>query len=237
MNESLRRALLQARLSEEDVAARLQVDPKTVRRWLEGRVPYPRHRWLLAATLGLDEADLWPLLAASRSRPQGIQTIYSHHEDVPRETWLRLFGDAQDRIDILARSGLFLDVDPELWAILADRAAAGVKERICLGPQVMSDGALQEPFGLSAGRKKQVLKKYASLNDCGEVEVRVHNVQPNNSICRSDGECLIALSAYGVSASRVPVMHLHRTRGHDIFQSYLEEFEAVWANASAVVWR
>jgi transcriptional regulator with XRE-family HTH domain len=44
MNESLRRALLRARLSEEDVAVRLQVDPKTVRRWLEGRVPYPQHR-------------------------------------------------------------------------------------------------------------------------------------------------------------------------------------------------
>ena len=92
MNESLRRALLRARLSEEDVAARLQVDPKTVRRWLEGRVPYPRHRWLLAATLGLDEADLWPQLGASRSWPQEVQAIYPHREDVPRETWLRLFG-------------------------------------------------------------------------------------------------------------------------------------------------
>ena len=81
MNESLRRALLRARLSEEDVAARLQVDPKTVRRWLEGRVPYPRHRWPLAAMLGLDEADLWPQLGASRSRPQEIQAIYPHRED------------------------------------------------------------------------------------------------------------------------------------------------------------
>ena len=48
MNENLRRAMLRARLSEENVAAQLQVDPKTVRRWLEGRVPYLRHRWLLA---------------------------------------------------------------------------------------------------------------------------------------------------------------------------------------------
>ena len=41
MNESLRRALIHARLREADVAARLNVDPKTVRRWLDGRVPYP----------------------------------------------------------------------------------------------------------------------------------------------------------------------------------------------------
>ena len=125
MNESLRRALLRARLSEEDVAARLEVDPKTVRRWLEGRVPYPRHRWLLATALGLDEADLWPQLSASRSRPQEVQAIYPHREDIPRETWLRLFGHAQERIDILASSALFLAADPEVMAILADRAARG----------------------------------------------------------------------------------------------------------------
>ena len=38
MNEPLRRALLRARLREDDVASRLGVDPKTVRRWLNGRV-------------------------------------------------------------------------------------------------------------------------------------------------------------------------------------------------------
>jgi hypothetical protein len=41
-----------------------QVDPKTVRRWLEGRVPYLRHRWALAGLLDADEADLWPELRA-----------------------------------------------------------------------------------------------------------------------------------------------------------------------------
>src|SRR5450755_722648 len=106
MNESLRRALLRARLSEEDVAARLQVDPKTVRRWLEGRVPYPRHRRLLATALGLDEADLWPQLVSNRSRPQEILAIYPHCEDVPREAWLRLLSSAQERIDILVASRL-----------------------------------------------------------------------------------------------------------------------------------
>jgi transcriptional regulator with XRE-family HTH domain len=67
LNESLCRALLRARLTEGDVAARLQVDPKTVRRWLEGRVPYLRHRWAIAAMLGVDETDLWPQLRTTRT--------------------------------------------------------------------------------------------------------------------------------------------------------------------------
>lgn len=60
MNEPLRRALLRARLREDDIAARLGVDPKTVRRWLTGRVPYPHNRAAIAELVGVDEADLWP---------------------------------------------------------------------------------------------------------------------------------------------------------------------------------
>src|SRR5579875_2248039 len=52
------RALLRARLSEKDVAAHLGVDPKTVRCWTDGRIPYPRHRWALAG-----------LAARRRTRP------------------------------------------------------------------------------------------------------------------------------------------------------------------------
>src|ERR1700728_4393097 len=60
LNESLRRAMLRARLREDDVAAHLGVDPKTVRRWLNGRVPYPQNRAAIADLVGVDEADLWP---------------------------------------------------------------------------------------------------------------------------------------------------------------------------------
>ena len=59
MNEPLRRALLHGRLRENDVAARLGVDPKTVRRWLNGRVPYPHNRSALADLVEADEADLY----------------------------------------------------------------------------------------------------------------------------------------------------------------------------------
>jgi hypothetical protein len=60
VNEPLRRALLCARLREDDLAAHLGVDPKTVRRWLNGRVPYPHNRAAIAELVGAGEADLWP---------------------------------------------------------------------------------------------------------------------------------------------------------------------------------
>src|ERR1022692_2308994 len=114
LNETLRRALLRARLTEEDVAARLEVDPKTVRRWIEGRVPYLRHRWAIAGMLDLDEADLWPQVSATRSRPGEVQAIYPHRDDGPRDLWQTLFASAERRIDILAESALFLAEDPSI---------------------------------------------------------------------------------------------------------------------------
>ena len=128
MNETLRRAMLRARLSEEDVAARLQVDPKTVRRWLEGRVPYLRHRWVLAGLLDADEADLWPEVhaaLAARSRPAEIKAVYPNRQAMPHQTWLSLFRSAEHEIGILARSGLFLAREPGVLDVLADRARAG----------------------------------------------------------------------------------------------------------------
>src|ERR1022692_1830468 len=125
MNETLRRALLRARLSEDDVAARLQVDPKTVRRWLEGRVPYLRHRWTLAGLLDADEGDLWPEVRAAlaaRSRPAEIRAIYPNRQAVPHEAWLSLFGSAVREIGILASSGLFLAREPGVLDALAGKA-------------------------------------------------------------------------------------------------------------------
>ena len=75
MNEALLHALLRARLREDDIAAHLGVDPKTVRRWLKGRVPYPQNRAAIADLVGVDEADLWPgaggpLTAVIRTEPR-----------------------------------------------------------------------------------------------------------------------------------------------------------------------
>ena len=111
MNETLCRALIQARLTEEDVAARLQVDPKTVRRWLEGRVPYLRHRWAIAAMVGADETDLWPELRTTRTRPDEVIAVYPHRDTVPQGVWLRLFGSAQRDIGILDDADLPVAAD------------------------------------------------------------------------------------------------------------------------------
>lgn len=60
-NERLRRAIFNARLTFEQVSERLEVDTKTVERWVtKGTPPYPVHRQALSVTVGVSEEELWP---------------------------------------------------------------------------------------------------------------------------------------------------------------------------------
>src|SRR3984957_11143679 len=122
--------MLRARLREDDVAARLGVDPKTVRRWLNGRVPYPSSRAALADLLGAQEADLWPEASgplSGRSRPEELADVYPHRWAIPRDVWARFFESAQHEIGVLAYSALFLSEYAGLLCVLADQAAQDVR--------------------------------------------------------------------------------------------------------------
>ena len=238
MNETLRRALLRARLSEEDVAARLEVDPKTVRRWLEGRVPYLRHRWALAGLLDADEADLWPEVRAAlaaRSRPAEISAIYPNRQAVPREVWLSLFSSAMREIGILACSGLFLAQDAGILRVLADKARAGVRIRICLrdpdGPFVAERGSRLGAGDATAAEIHDAVVLYGQLRESGGVEIRLHRVALYNSIYRADDQLLVSQHAYGIPDVRAPVLHLRPAEDSDLIIAYTESFERIWTDA------
>jgi hypothetical protein len=233
VNEPLCRALLRARLTEDDLAAELQVDPKTVRRWLEGRVPYPRYRWALAALLDADEADLWPQLGVHGSLPSEIQAIYPGLDRVPSEVWLDLFGSARNEIGVLAIGGLS-HIDPEVVAVVAARTGLGVSVRICLAVPDASKGG--EPGagqrGRTAARRvRSALTPGAPLAGAGQVLIRMHRGVLYQSIYRADTQLLVAQHAYGVPPARATVLHLQHTEDGDMAAVYLDSFEQVWAKA------
>jgi len=234
VNETLCRALLRARLTEEDVAARLQVDPKTVRRWLEGRLPYLRHRWAIAAMLGADEADLWPQLRAARARPDEVVAIYPHRDAVPRDVWLRVLGSAQRDIGILDDTGPSPISARPVVATLADRAQSGVRVRICL--RGSDPPEVQRALGPGTSNTPRVgvddaLDLYAPLRDNTHVEVRLTHGTMYSSICRSDDQLLVSQHAYGVGNGQASVLHLRRAEEGDMVKTYLDAFEQTWADA------
>jgi transcriptional regulator with XRE-family HTH domain len=239
VNETLRRAMLRARLSEEDVAARLEVDPKTVRRWLEGRVPYPRHRWMLAVLLKADEADLWPEVrgaTVARSRPAEITAVYPNREAMPRDAWLSLFRSAKHEIGILTRSGMFLAQEPGVMDVLADRARAGTRIRICLqtptvpvaAPEHIAKGSIDA----GPAQLREALALFRGLRQHG-AEIRLHRGVLYNSIYRADNQLLVTQHVYSIPSEREPITYLRSAAAGDMATSYLAAFERVWTVASS----
>ena len=241
-NERLRATLLERGLTPATLGDELGVDPKTVERWISGRVPYRKHRFAVAARLGVDERYLWPgalskeqVAAASDSE---VLAIYPHRSDVPREAWERLFKAAERDIGVLVYSGLFLAEDPVLQKVLADRASAGVRVRILLGdpasPQVAERGADEGVDGMMAAKIQNALVPYRSLRKIEGAEFRFHQTILYNSIYRGDDHLLVNTHIYGVPAAGAPVWHLRKVAGGEIASTYLESFEHVWDSAAPV---
>jgi lambda repressor-like predicted transcriptional regulator len=137
-NERLRSLLLERGHKPEDLAAAIDVDPKTVERWItKARVPYRRHRYATAAFLGVDEPEIWPSAPTSAqvasASENEMAAFYPHRWAVPRETWQRLFDRAQHDIGILVYSAMFLAEDQGAIRTLARKAATGIQVRILMG--------------------------------------------------------------------------------------------------------
>jgi transcriptional regulator with XRE-family HTH domain len=232
LNETLRRALLRARLSEDDVAARLAVDPKTVRRWTEGRVPYLRYRWELARLLDCDEIDLWPQVGTGQAQPAEVLAIYPHRDTVPSKVWQEFFSSAEREIGILARSGLFLAARPGVLAALASRAQAGVRVRICVrDPEAAYKNIVPKLGGSLASRIDDAVARYRPLRESGNVEIRICRVALTSSIYRADDNVLVEQYVYGIPSAQVPVLHLRREAASEMASAYLESYERVWVGA------
>ncbi|WP_371782855.1 XRE family transcriptional regulator [Streptosporangium subroseum] len=240
MNENLRHALIRARLQPLDVAAHLTVDPKTVSRWISGRVPHPRHRLAVADLLHVDEEDLWPEGGRSRRGLSGeIKAVYPHRWAVPADTWRAFFDSATHEIGILVYSGLFLAEDAGLLRILTGRAQAGARVRILLGhpesPHVTARG-IEEGIGgdVMAARVRNALTLYRPLQNTDGVEIRLHHTVLYNSIYRADDDLMVNLHAYGTRAPEAPVIYLTRSEAGSTATTYLNSFERVWDSAEPV---
>ena len=235
MNELLRRFLLQAGLREDDVAAYLGVDPKTVRRWLNGRVPYPHNRAAIADLLGAEESDLWPGASGTltaRIRPDELSTVYPHRAAVPREVWTRFFSSARREIGILAYSALFLAEDTGILHLLAEKGRAGVNIRIALGDPERSHAALRGGEDIGDAAPAKIRKALALYQSVGGVEIRVHRTVQYSSIYRADDQLIVNQHAYGIPTAHAPVFCLRDVGGGEMIALYRDSFERVWAEAT-----
>lgn len=240
-NERLRGSIAAAGLSIEGLASAVEVDPKTVERWITlNRKPHRRHRWAVAKRLDVDEVYLWPAVAEA---PQTLNAseaefvrLYPNRAAVPAPFWRSLLDSARDSLDFLAFAALFLpDTNPDLADVLEERARAGARIRIALGDpagDAIHRRGDEEGIGASLAERAQiVLSHLAPLIDVPGVEIRLHDTTLYTSIFRSDASMLVNTHVYGTPAAANPVLHLQRVPGGRMFDSYQASFERVWVQA------
>lgn len=237
-NKRLLQAMMAAHVGIEEITAVTNVDPKTVQRWLKGRVPHARHRWKVAELLKERDDYLWPPenVETSTVHTSEILAAYAHRSDVPPSAWWHLFQQAQQQIDLLGYAMQFL---PEQHAhfidLLKEKAAKGCKIRVTLADPTCYAVQLRDEEeqlgGTLPARIQATLHHFRSFRHCNGIEIRYHSTNLYNSIFRSDNTMFVTPHLYGLHGSKAPLLYLRSLNSDGLFANFAAHFEAVWATA------
>ncbi|MEU6578848.1 helix-turn-helix domain-containing protein [Streptomyces sp. NPDC046805] len=242
-NERLRAAMAAGGWTYAALADKVEVDPKSVERWVNlDRTPRRATAMRAAETLGEDVHALWPALRQARPAravsPE-LVALYDQRADIPVSTFVDMLTQAREQIDVLVYAAVFLhEAYPRLNELLKERAAEGCAVRIALGDADSSNvqqRGEEEKFGHGIqSRCRLALMHYRPLVGVSGIEVRTHATTLYNSIYRADDQTLVNAHVWGVNAYGAPVWHLRRSGEGGMFDTYADSFAAVWATATPV---
>lgn len=242
MNDRLRLAVASAGIEPESLARKVGVDPKTVQRWLMGRLPHPRHRWKLCDILGQSEQYIWPqvLLGASGVlQTSEIVSAYAHRADAPSQLWTGMLEGARRNVDLLGYSmSFFPEQHSRLAETLEEKCAGGLRMRIALADPESAEVAARDDLerlgGTLPARIRATVVQLESLFSNTGVEIRFHAVPLYNAVYRFDDQMLITPYLYRLRGYQHPLLHIKRLGPAGIFEAYARQFEAIWTESRLV---
>jgi hypothetical protein len=230
-----------AHLDVDRLAEATRVDPKTVHRWLAGRVPQTRLRWNVAKALGEDESYLWPSVGARTAAGSTAEIIaaFPHRIDFPIAAWSEILRTARKSIDLIGYALLFLpEQQRNLIEELAAKAGKGCAIRICLAlPTCAAVKQRDEEEGLHgalAARVQTGWTYFGKLLGTAGIEFRAHDVPMYNSVFRFDGQMLVTPHLYSFPGYQSPMIQLRRMGNGGIFDTFMEHFDAIWRIARPI---
>jgi hypothetical protein len=229
--------MLRAGLDAPTLARAVEVNTKTVDRWVRGRTPRLRARLAVAKILGDAETNLWPATRPDQSAGSvstaEVVGAWAHRANVPTELWLSLLDTARERIDLLGYAYPFLfEMAPQVTATIRRATEAGARVRIAVAdpdcPHVAERDALEQLGGTLAGRIRLALLWLGELDGLVDVTVGVHQVHLYNSLFRFDDQMIVTPHLFRGHGYQHPTLHLRRLSAHGIFESFAEQFQQIW---------
>jgi hypothetical protein len=234
-NERLKAAMIKSHVDIAMLSKETDVDPKTVSRWLKGRVPHAKHRWKIATLLNQQENYLWPAGDFISLGDMEVVTTYGRRSDASPAEWWKLFSQAQKNIDMLANAMLFIpEQNTRLVGLLREKAAQGCLIRIALANPACQAVKLRDEEeqlgGTLPGRIKNSLYHFREIIGVNGIEIKYHETILYNSLFRGDEEMFVTPHLYGLHGSMPPLLHLRRLSDNGIFASFATHFNVIWAN-------
>ncbi|MFD5885538.1 helix-turn-helix domain-containing protein [Streptomyces sp. NPDC060334] len=242
-NERLRSALLAKGMTVQQLAETIEVNAKTVERWItQGKMPYRRHQYAVAAHLNVSVTTLWGDTRAVETSTDlskaEIVRIYPHRHMVPAGLWREMYDRAKSQVDVLVYSGLWLSEDPLFHQLIKSKVSANAQVRLLLGdPEcaAVRQRGIDEGHRIMDGKIRNALMNYRPLMASHpEIGIRLHDATLYNSLFRADGEMLVNTHVYGIGAYLAPVFHLRRLPGGGLFDTYAKSIEQTWEGARQV---
>lgn len=236
-NQRLRNALAATGLTPAALAQRVQVDSKSVERWItQERTPHATTRARVAQVLGHDETYFWPRLLGSvetrNATNSELVQIWPTRGDVPGDVWRALFAQAATDVDLLVYSGGFLIEAYNLVDVIETKAAAGTNFRLLIGDprcEAVRLRSRDEQLPSLPERCQSTQEYLRPVADLPGVSIRTHQTTLYASQYRFDGSMLVNPHTYGSYAAQAPALHLQRVPGGRLFDFYSRAFERVWA--------
>jgi phosphatidylserine/phosphatidylglycerophosphate/cardiolipin synthase-like enzyme len=235
MNEHLKNAMIAAHVDIDSITRATDVDPKTVQRWLKGRVPHARHRWKIADLLQVPEQEIWSGKnnGTMANTPEVVAT-YGRRSDTPASAWWQLFIQANKQIDMLANAMLFIpEQNSRLVDLLKEKADNGCHIRIALAdPNCEAVHLRDGEEGLNGtlpGRIRTTLYHFRSIRDSANIEIKYHSTTLYSSVFRGDDELFVTPHLYALHGSKAPLLHLRYVQEEGVFATFARYFDDVWA--------
>ena len=188
------------------------MDPKTVQRWLGGRMPHPRHRWKICDLLGQSEQYIWPQIilgVAGVLQTSEIVSAYAHRADAPSQLWAGMLEAARANIDSLGYSmSFFPEQHSGLAQILDEKCARGLRMRIALADPESAEVAARDNLERLGERfRVGFVHQLFTSNLCSQTLVSRYDSMISRSIMRSTvltTRCLLHLISTGFADSSIP---------------------------------
>lgn len=225
--------MLNAGLTPAALANAVQVDVKSVMRWIaEERTPYPVTRVKVAHHLHQEETFLWPALIQAgevcAEVAAEVERVWPTRSSISTETWHALFSRATQQLDILVYAGAFLIETLDLYDVLKWRVSKGTRIRVLIGdPQ--SEAIRLRAAELSLEWLPQRCRSTLNyLRGVDGICLRPHGASHYASLFRFDDLLLANTHAYGVWACHSPVLQLHKAASGKLFNFYAGSFDNAW---------